>query len=338
MAGAYLLTPLMAAATVYPAVVVVPGKVALHRVDPKFVSFTMDTGAIASAYAGGDLEAKDVLALAKAVGPAYIRLSGGAADSLGYRAEDAAASSPRAQLSAGHCTGGDCGNCDAANGPNGPPPTELPPAKEWFNRSAWRRINAFAAAAGLEIIFGLNSRARASTDSEWDGRFGMAELINWTAAQPLSEYPVVGYELGNEPDLFCRGNSTVLPKRMALDFAALRRRLDAVGMAFGRRYRLLGPDTAGIGSHITNSTTGNPKAIYLHFFSQFANNLTAAVLDEVTWHQYYFKGPTANPSGRQFIDVRILDSLRPKILIATSHGGVSQHGASLGETSSAYDG
>ena len=39
-------------------------------------------------------------------------------------------------------------------------------------------------------------------------------------------------------------------------------------------------------------------------------------LTEITFHQYYFKGPTADPSGRQFIDVGILDSLRPKIEIA----------------------
>ena len=147
-----------------------------------------------------------------------------------------------------------------------------------------------------------------------------------------------------------------------------------------RRFRLLGPDTAGIGDHITNSTTGNPNAIYLHHFTQFATNLSKLdppsphpstpgkthrrTLTEITFHQYYFKGPTADPSGRQFIDVGILDSLRPKIEIAlaqvarplacqrlfsldcVSHTDVvavfqaktATVGATLGETSSAYDG
>ena len=144
----------------------------------------------------------------------------------------------------------------------------------------------------------------------------------------------------NEPDLFCRGNTSVLPARMARDFVALRGRLDSVGQANGRKYRLLGPDTAGIGSHITNSTTGNANAIYLHYFSQFADNLTSAshVLDEITFHQYYFKGPTADRSGAQFINVDILNSLSPKIAIAVSQSAVSKQGAALGETSSAYDG
>jgi heparanase 1 len=146
---------------------------------------------------------------------------------------------------------------------------------------------------------------------------------------------------GSEPDLFCRSNSTILPEMMARDFESLRHTLDVVEQTSGQhRYLLLGPDTAGIGEHITNSTTGNPKAIYLHYFAQFCGNLTGpVVLDEVTFHQYYFKGPTADPTGDQFISVEILDSLRPKIAIATEHGNaVSKRGAALGETSSAYDG
>ena len=53
-------------------------------------------------------------------------------------------------------------------------------------------------------------------------------------------------------------------------------------------------------------------------------------------HRYYFKGATATAS--QFIDVRTLDSLAPKIQLATAHAAVSRQGATLGETSSAYGG
>ena len=337
------------------------GDTVLHTVDPRFVSFTMDTGGLSSGYASGDLEASDVRALAAAVAPAYLRLSGGMADSLGFHAprsnqgrdivDDGATVANRHnnqnQLRKhGHCVGTDCGNCDLANSPGGAPAVALGPPTSYFNLSAWRRINAFAANVGLDVLYGLNSRARARTDTVWDGRFGMKELIEWTAAQPISDYPVVGYELGNEPDLFCRSNTTVPPALMARDFVALRARLDEVGAAHGRSYLLLGPDTAAIGSHITNSTTGNPGALYQYYFSQWADNITktgaagspSAPVEEITFHQYYFKGPTADKSGAQFINVTILDSLLPKINIAVSHANASKHGASLGETASAYDG
>ena len=251
-----------------------------------------------------------------------------------------------ARGSSGPCVGDDCGNCDAANAGGGARKV-LPPPTAWFNRSSWDRVNALAAATNLEIIFGLNSRARAATDTPWDGRYGQAELIDFAAAADPLRYPVAGFELGNEPDLFCRGNSTILPALLAKDFVALRKRLDKYkpvpGNSAGkpayepRRFRLLGPDTAGIGDRITNSTTGNPKAIYLHHFTQFATNLSKLdppsphastpgkthrrTLTEITFHQYYFKGPTADPSGRQFIDVGILDSLRPKIEIALAQVG-----------------
>ena len=54
--------------------VVTVGNAVLHTVDERFVSFTMDTAGLSTAFASGDLEADDVLALAKAVSPAYIRL------------------------------------------------------------------------------------------------------------------------------------------------------------------------------------------------------------------------------------------------------------------------
>ena len=166
----------------------------------------MDTGGLPSGYANADLEHADVVALAKAMSPAYMRLSGGTADSLGYRPtsdiQNISHNVPHEAAAAPHhCTGGDCGNCDVANGPGGPPVAVPPTAATWFNRSAWQRINTFAGAAGFDIIFGLNSMARATTASPWDGRFGMAKLINWTASQALSKYPVVGYELGYDPSL-----------------------------------------------------------------------------------------------------------------------------------------
>ena len=328
----------------------------VQKVDEKFISFTIDSGDIP--YKKCDLESKEMITLTKAIGPSYLRLSGGAADGLRYEPTTPTSPSPplpsttqthwHAQqqqqditttTTVQKCIGGDCGNCDLSNANQQPKNVPIsPPSGDavTFNVSTWRRINTFAAATNNAIIFGLNSKARESTDSPWDGRYGFSTLIEWTHQQPYQEFPVVGYELGNEPDLFCRGNTTISPHRMMLDFVALRHRLDTLPSKVDRdaRYLLLGPDTAGIGI-VTGSCTGNPNAIYNHFFQQFISNLTAHgsidILDEITFHQYYFKGPIGH--ANQFINVSILDSLRNKITLAVGHGLTS-----LGETSSAYDG
>jgi hypothetical protein len=218
-----LSSPAMASVPSATLSVEIDGSVVVHELDERFVSFTMDTGRIADGYDSADLESPDVITLASALGPAYLRLSGGKADSLGYRRSgsgssgsgsgsgssssggsdsDSGSRSPVHSVSSAappsHCVGSDCGNCDEANSPGGPPVVAMAPPNAWFNESSWQRINSFAAATGLHILFGLNGRARAATDSPWDGRHGMAELINWTASQPLSQYPVVGYQVGGD--------------------------------------------------------------------------------------------------------------------------------------------
>lgn len=202
-------SPTCAAAAV-PVPVAVNGAAAVHIVDDLFVSFTMDTGDIASGYAGMDMESPEVLALVRAVGPAYVRLSGGVADSLGYNETTTAPAASGELKAAGagapagapagvlpHCVpykgDNDCGNCDAANTAQGPPAAALGSASQWFNRSTWDRVNRFAAAVDFRIIFGLNSKARAATDTPWDGRFGMATLINYTASQDPLKFPVAGF-------------------------------------------------------------------------------------------------------------------------------------------------
>ena len=97
--------------------------------------------------------------------------------------------------------------------------------------------------------------------------------------------------------------------------------LDDLASKFGRpRPLVLGPDTATIGSNVTNSTTGNPHARYPFFFSQFAGNRSIDGgdpddIDALTFHQYYFRGPGASAS--QFLKASSLDSLAEKIDLAT---------------------
>eukprot|EP01052_Picozoa_sp_SAG31_P039033 SAG31_NODE_5328_length_2605_cov_2.959346_1_plen_71_part_00 len=57
-------------------------------------------------------------------------------------------------------------------------------------------VATLAAAANLELIFGLNARAREATDKQWDGRYGMHNLVAYIASQNVSIFPVAGFELG----------------------------------------------------------------------------------------------------------------------------------------------
>ena len=320
--------------------VIIDGGNIVHSVDERFVSFTIDAGEMAAGYAVNDLTSKNMIILTKALTPAYLRLSGGSADSIGYNVTTETTANSMKLTTIQHCVGSDCGNCDLSNSLKTPPVDKMPSKMSaYFNLSTWTRINKFAASTNSEIIFGLNSKAREYTNTSWDGRYGMMDLIQWTHKQSFAEFPVIGYELGNEPDLFCRGNETILPKTMVMDVIQLRKTLDNLPLNSKRKkkYLLLGPDTAGIGI-VTGSCTGNPQAIYNHFYKQFVGNLTKnvdttkeKVLDEITFHQYYFKGPGGHAD--QFIDVTVLDTLLPKIQLAVGAGQTS-----LGETSSAYDG
>jgi heparanase len=320
----------------------------VHTVDTKFISFTIDAGEIVAGYAVNKLDSNRMKVLTKALSPAYLRLSGGSADSVGYNVT----TTPQQQPPLTTCVGSDCGNCDIANSKEGPPPSKMPVTMSppfgsgYFNLSTWRRINKFASSTNIEIIFGLNSKAREYSNTPWDGRYGMKELIQWTHNQSFHDFPVVGYELGNEPDLFCRGNTTILPKRMLLDFIQLRTTLTNLpslpSTERKKKYLLLGPDTAGIGI-VTGSCTGNPNAIYNHYYKQFVGNYSEEgnqVLDEVTFHQYYFKGPSVTPFNiTKFINVTVMDTLLPKIQLALGpKNGKNKYTTALGETSSAYDG
>ena len=132
----------------------------------KFVSFTLDTGALPSGFSDMHMESPDVLALVSAIGPAYIRLSGGDADSMGFKCNTSAVDVGGSAISAAvqdwpvgerdkqHCVGDDCGNCDAANSLGGAPRKVIPAPTLWFNKSAWDRVNRMAAATNMEIIFG----------------------------------------------------------------------------------------------------------------------------------------------------------------------------------------
>ena len=63
----------------------------------------------------------------------------------------------------------------------------------------WDVVNVAAEQAGFDLVFGLNTFNgwNDTANHSWDSS-GAKDLIGYTMAQ---KYPVVGWELGNEPDL-----------------------------------------------------------------------------------------------------------------------------------------
>ena len=68
-----------------------------------------------------------------------------------------------------------------------------------LTKAQWDGINAFASAAGWQIVFGLNALQGWHGPSGWEWDPSNArELMEYTIRR---KFPVVGWELGNEPDL-----------------------------------------------------------------------------------------------------------------------------------------
>ncbi len=316
------------AGTVLTTSIHVPTDVAVHVVDARFLSFTLDAIELTNGFNGSSLTSTVLLKCTQALTPAYLRIGGSTEDFLRY-------SFAPQQQQRYHRAAARSGQ-------------QLPPPNITFamNASAWALINAFAVTAGVDVLFGLNGLTCRSPDtsSPWDPRVcGAGAFLNFTLSQPYSQYPVAGFELSNENDIKIRGgNTTVPPAQLAADFRDLRRLVDALAAAHGRpRPLLFGPDTATLGG------IGNPTRVFQHYFSEFAANLSAGVLDELTFHQYYFRGPGAHAS--QFMSAATFDSLRGQITTATTvfkkaasagalPAGNGSGGVCLGETASSFSG
>eukprot|EP01051_Picozoa_sp_SAG22_P005437 SAG22_NODE_321_length_12398_cov_3.218392_16_plen_613_part_00 len=351
--GCVVILLLMACAPSTPAAAAAPAPTAavsvatsgqpLHMLDTKFLSFTLDAIELVDRFNGSALGSPVLQKCTAALAPAYLRIGGSTEDYLRY----------------------------------GPGPLARNMTAAVNVSTTWQRVNRFASDAGLDIIFGLNSyTSRAAPSAPWDPALsGAVELINFTLSRPWSEFPVAGWELGNEMDIKVRGGqTTVPPAQLARDVATLRALVDRLtAREAGRRPKqlLFGPDTATLGG------IGNPARVYRNYFRWFAGNLSALaagdggragsggggggggragsggngsgggggggggdVVSELTFHQYYFRGPGAKAS--QFMSSSTLDSLKTQIdfAVGVQHGAASSvtSGVSLGETASSFSG
>ena len=163
----------------------------------------------------------------------------------------------------------------------------------------WASLCEAASTAGWQIVYGLNSFdgwSGGPTDFKWSSKNSEAFMKH----SQRQGCPVSGWELGDEPDLE-NSRPSLAPAEDAEHFDALAEVVSAVFYAGGRqnasgnrvRPWIVGPDS----SH---------RSIADGWMQNFLGNMTAPVVDILTYHQYFATaGEPVHPSD--FTDPKMMD-------------------------------
>ena len=296
--------------------VIIDGCQPLHSLPSRFVSFTMDAGAVAHWWKmKSDFWQNELaIGLAKHLAPAVFRFGGTSED---YTLYDFSQSSASAQ-------------CELPL----PSPTH---GCTKLNATQFDTIAGFARTVGWDFVYGANVGTERDPDSNHWVSDGLASLLQHAAK--VANVTFYGLELGNEPDLMCVGPAgeryscghppdgqdwkyehAISPAQLASDYAAFRELAQRAGA------KVVGPDVA---DKLTD------------YAQPFLSNLSAP-LDAFTWHFYYGPG-SSRPHGlnaSQFSSVPTLDKFLNDAKTARQVADQSAEGAELwlGETSSTYGG
>ncbi|TWW66152.1 heparanase [Takifugu flavidus] len=293
----------------------------LHRVDPRFLSVTIDASLAAEEKFMSLLSSPKIRTLAKALNPAFLRFGGTRQDFMVFTPQKY-----QPGFTSEH-------SCDK---------TELPLSHrlktEWMTQqvilrnedlqSEYRRVrfteytvdllHAFTNCSGLDLVFGLNALLR-TADNTWNSSNARL-LLQYCEAQQYR----MSWELGNEPNSYEKKAGIHLNGyQLGEDFTVLRKILS--DSRFYRDARLYGPDVGQPRDHRTNILRG---------FLQSG----AGAVDACTWHHYYVNG--RDTSLEDFLNPDILDTLAVKIEEVLKDVNQVSPGKPvwLGETSSAYGG
>ncbi|XP_069482217.1 heparanase [Ambystoma mexicanum] len=329
-----LVLTLRAAAWASSARQVVELKVALeeiHRVDPRFLSVTIDASLAADPKYIAFLGSQRLRTLANNLTPAYLRFGGTQTDFLLFSPKKH--SSWEEKLYWQSTISQDL--CAARALPSA---VEKMLQAQWvaqeqlllkenfqkkyknttISKSTVDMIYSFANCSGLDLIFGLNALLR-KQNSQWDSSNAQL-LLSYCASQHYN----LSWELGNEPNSFRKKAGIYIDgSQLGKDFVSLH---DVLSQFSSFRYSgLFGPDV------------GQPRTQSQKLLMSFLN-VGGKVIDSVTWHQYYVDGRTA--AERDFLDPDVLDSLIQKIqqVLQIVDEIVPLKKVWLGETSSAYGG
>ncbi|CAB1425353.1 unnamed protein product [Pleuronectes platessa] len=291
----------------------------LHRVDPRFLSVTIDSSLGTEESFMYLLRSQKIRTLAKALSPAFLRFGGTRQDFMVFTPE-------RKHLPSS------APSCDEETLPSW---LEDKLKVEWtkqqlvlmredaqrkyrsvkFTESTVDLLNSFSNCSGMDLIFGLNALLR-TDDNSWNSS-NARSLLRYCESRGYA----MSWELGNAFEK--KAGIRVDGHQLGQDFHRLRDMMSESKLYHGAG--LYGPDV------------GQPRGHRIDLLEGFLPSGADAV-DACTWHHYYVNG--RDTSLEDFLDPEILDTLKlktkevlQKVQMASPGKGVW-----LGETSSAYGG
>lgn len=299
---------------------------ALRRVDPRFLSVTIDASLASEEKFMDLLGSSKLRALARALTPAFLRFGGTRQDFMVFTPREynwQFKVPPAANL------------CDSVGLPSW---LEDSLKKEWvqqqillkkedlqrkykkvkFTEATVDQLYSFTNCSGLELIFGLNALLR-SADNRWNSSNAQT-LMHYCASRRYK----MSWELGNEPNSYeKKAGVRVSGLQLGEDFVHLRKIMTE--SHFYQNSGLYGPDV------------GQPRDRRIDILEGFLQSGSEAV-DACTWHHYYVNG--RDTSLEDFLDPEILDTLALKTneVLEKVKQASPQKRVWLGETSSAYGG
>ncbi|XP_022623121.1 heparanase isoform X2 [Seriola dumerili] len=298
----------------------------IRRVDPRFLSVTIDASLASEEKFMYLLGSPKIRTLAKALTPAFLRFGGTRQDFMVFTPQRS--HQPDSRFTAAP-------SCDDLRLPSW---LEERLTEEWTRHQLillkedlqrkYRRVkfteftvdllHAFANCSGLDLIFGLNALLR-TADNSWNSS-NARSLLQYCESRRYR----MNWELGNEPNSYeKKAGVRVDGVQLGLDFTRLREM-----MSESKLYHdagLYGPDV------------GQPREHRVDILEGFLKTGAEAV-DACTWHHYYVNG--RDTSLDDFLDPEVLDSLALKTKEVMEKVQLVSPGKTvwLGETSSAYGG
>ncbi|XP_072310258.1 heparanase isoform X2 [Eucyclogobius newberryi] len=295
-----------------------------QRVDPRFLSVTIDASLASDEKFMYLLGSPKVRALASALTPAFLRFGGTRQDFMVFTPQDVWRSKvPPANL------------CDRVGLPSW---LEDNLKKEWiqqqillkredlqrkykrvkFTEATVDQLYAFTNCSGMKLIFGLNALLRMA-DNRWNSSNAQA-LMHYCASRQYK----MSWELGNEPNSYeKKAGIRVDGLQLGEDFVHLRKIMSE--SRFYQNSGLYGPDV------------GQPRDHRIDILEGFLQSGSEAI-DACSWHHYYVNG--RDTSLEDFLDPEVLDTLTLKTneVLQKVKQASPQKKVWLGETSSAYGG
>lgn len=300
---------------------------ALRRVDPRFLSLTIDASLASDEKFMNLLGSAKIRTLARALTPAFLRFGGTRQDFMVFTPQKYNHWKSKVSLAANVC--GSVGL---------PYWLEDSLKKEWlqqqillkkedfqrkykkvkFTEATVDQLYSFTNCSGLELIFGLNALLR-TADNRWNSSNAQA-LMHYCESRQYN----MSWELGNEPNSYeKKAGIRVDGFQLGEDFVHLRKMMTE--SRFYQNSGLYGPDV------------GQPRDHRIDILEGFLVSGSEAI-DACTWHHYYVNG--RDTSLKDFLDPEILDTLVLKTneVLEKVKLASPQKRVWLGETSSAYGG